>query len=137
MDQRDEPMPIVGYADQLSACPGDVVSFKVSTVADRYRASLVRLIHGDVNPAGPGYKEERLDAAFAGEYPGRHQRYPRGSYVELPDDGRLALAGFTLQAWILPTAPGPTAQGVITRWSEEEGGYGLFIDERGALELRS
>jgi N,N-dimethylformamidase len=136
MDEHDEPMPIVGYADHLSACPGDAVAFKVSTIAPTYRASLVRLIHGDTNPAGPGFKEERLSASIDGEYAGRHQRYPSGSYVEVPDDGRLALGSFTLQAWILPTAPGPTAQGILTRWSEAGGGYGLFLDERGALELR-
>ncbi len=134
MDEH-EPMPIVGYADHLSVVPGDALAFKVSTVADRYRASLVRLIHGDVNPAGPGFKEERLESEIDGEYPGRHQRYPSGSYVVVPDDGRLALDTFTLQAWILPTAAGPTAQGILTRWSEA-GGYGLFLDERGALELR-
>jgi N,N-dimethylformamidase len=136
MDHHDEPMPIVGYADQLSACPGETVAFKVSTVAPRYRASLVRLIHGDVNPAGPGFKEQRLEAAFAGEYSGRRQRYPSGSYIEVPDTGRLALGSFTLQAWVLPTCPGPSPQGILTRWSDEQGGFGLFLDPSGVLELR-
>jgi N,N-dimethylformamidase len=137
MSERDEPMPIVGYADHLSAVPGDRVAFKVSAQAARYSASLVRLIHGDVNPAGPGFKEERIPSAIDGEYSGRRQRYPRGSYVEVPDAaGRLALDSFTVQAWILPTAPGPAPQGLVTRWSDEEGGYGLFLDAAGALELR-
>src|ERR1700754_2272895 len=94
MEDRDDPMPIVGYADGLSACPGDTLSFKVSTVAERYRASLVRLIHGDTNPAGPGFKEQRLASAFEGEYDGRWQRYPSGSYVEVEDADRLALDSF-------------------------------------------
>lgn len=135
MDEHDDPMPIVGYADGLSACPGDTLSFKVSTLAERYRASLVRLIHGDVNPAGPGFKEERLESAFEGEYAGRRQRYPSGSYVEVDDADRLALDSFTLQAWILPTLAGPGAQGIITRWADGRG-YGLFLDADGALELR-
>lgn len=136
MDEHGEPMPIVGYADHLSACPGDVVAFKVSTAAASYRASLVRLIHGDENPAGPGFKEERLKSAINGTYAGRRQPYPSGSYVEVRDDGRLALDSFTLQAWVLPTAPGPAAQGILTRWSETSGGYGLFLTDEGALELR-
>jgi len=136
MDEHDDPMPIVGYADGLSACPGDTLSFKVSTLAGRYRASLVRLIHGDVNPAGPGFKEERLESAFEGEYTGRRQRYPSGSYVDIDDSDRLALDSFTLQAWILPTLAGPGAQGIVTRWADGQG-YGLFLAADGALELRS
>lgn len=136
MSTHDEPMPIVGYADALSVLPGQPLQVKVSTVMSRYRASLVRLVHGDVNPAGPGYKEERIASAIDGEYAGRHQRYPSGSYVVVPDDGRLALDSFTLQAWVLPTAAGPEPQGILTRWAGAEGGYGLFLDGNGALELR-
>jgi N,N-dimethylformamidase len=136
MDVRDEPMPIVGYGDRLSVCPGETIAFKVSTVAPSYSAALVRLIHGDENPAGPGFKEARLDSTFAGEYPGVVQRYPSGSYVEVPDHGRLALGSFTLQAWVLPTLAGPDAQGLITRWSADGGGFGLFLGDDGALELR-
>src|SRR5690242_6066149 len=110
LDEHDDPRRSVGCADGLTACPGDTLSCKVSTLAGRYRASLVRAIHGDVNPAGTGFKEERLESAFEGEYAGRRQSYPSGSYVEVADADRLAIESFTLQAWILPTLAGPGAQ---------------------------
>ncbi len=74
-------MDIVGYADRLTVAPGETIRFMVSTARPRYEASIVRLIHGDPNPAGPGVKEQPLPSAVDGTYPGREQRYHRGSYV--------------------------------------------------------
>ena len=48
---------IVGYADHLRVQPGETIRFMVSSEVPRYRADIVRLIHGDANPAGPGIKE--------------------------------------------------------------------------------
>jgi N,N-dimethylformamidase len=48
---------IFGYADKISVQPGDDISFFVhadgTTTVD---AQLVRLIHGDAHPSGPGYR---------------------------------------------------------------------------------
>ena len=50
---------IHGYSDEIAAAPGERIRFMVScTGAESYRADIVRLIHGDTNPAGPGFKEE-------------------------------------------------------------------------------
>ena len=50
---------IAGYADRFSVHPGEDVRFHVSSEhSEGYQAEIVRLIHGDTNPAGPGYKEE-------------------------------------------------------------------------------
>ena len=54
-------MGIVGYADHMSVQPGETVKFMVSSQAPRYRADIVRLIHGDANPKGPGIKETVLE----------------------------------------------------------------------------
>src|SRR5262245_13168438 len=43
-------MGIVGYADHLTAQPGDSIKFMVSSNSPRYRADIVRIIHGDANP---------------------------------------------------------------------------------------
>ena len=47
-------MWIVGYADAMSVAPGETIRFMVSCELPEYRAQIVRLIHGDINPAGPG-----------------------------------------------------------------------------------
>ena len=50
---------LFGYSDKISVKPGD--SLQVHVTADgttEADAQLVRLIHGDTHPDGPGYKEE-------------------------------------------------------------------------------
>ena len=63
-------VPLIGYVDRFSARPGERIAVKVSSqFGEPYRADLVRIIHGDANPAGPGLKFEEVPAAFAGELP--------------------------------------------------------------------
>ncbi len=50
-----EPTPVLmGYADRFSVQAGDTLRFMVSCETSSFDARLVRLIHGDNNPAGPG-----------------------------------------------------------------------------------
>ena len=130
-------MRITGYTDRLSVQPGQKIGFKVSSELPSYRADVVRLIHGDENPRGPGFKEELIDSPVNGDYPGREQRLYIGSYATVPDSPALRQSGsFTLQCWIYPTTPELRAQGILTKWSDAEGsGYGLFIGEDGSLSL--
>jgi len=100
------------------------------------------MIHGDANVNGPGFKEIEVGTAVDGEYAGRRQVLPFGSYVEVPDAPALRLTGsFTLAAWIASTTPGVTRgvsapQGLLTKWSDSSGsGYGLMVDESGSLAL--
>ena len=99
------PATIHGYADRLSVAPGETIEFKVSCdEPGSYRADVVRLVHGDTNPAGPGFKEEEIASAINGSYEGRHQPIRSGSHVIVDDPrGALALTGaFTLHAFVLP-----------------------------------
>lgn len=73
-------VPLVGYLDRFSARPGESIAVKVSSAhAAPFRADLVRIIHADPNPAGPGMKLEEIAAACAGEYPSRFQPVRIGS----------------------------------------------------------
>ncbi len=135
---------IVGYADHLRVQPGETIKFMVSSEAPRYRAGIVRLIHGDANPKGPGIKEVVVEASANGDYSGRRQELPLGSYAVVPDTSALRIRGsFTFTAWIAPTSQrgGPNDafvgfEGVLTKWAgEQRGGYGVFIDEAGRLAL--
>lgn len=129
-------MEIVGYADQLSVAPGKTIRFHVSCEQETYQAEIVRLIHGDPNPQGPGFKEEVISTTASGEYRGRQQVIRAGSHVIVPDTPALRLLhGFTLQAWIYATTPQKGVQGILTKWSTADGGYGLVVDEGGVLAL--
>ena len=73
-------VPLIGYIDRLSARPGEQIAVKVSSQLDQpYRADLVRINHGDANPAGPGIKLEEIPGGFAGTYDSRFQPIHSGS----------------------------------------------------------
>jgi N,N-dimethylformamidase len=75
-------VPLVGYLDRWSARPGEAIAVKVSSqLGEPYEADLVRIIHADPNPAGPGMKLEEVDCRFAGRYPSRSQPVRPGSYA--------------------------------------------------------
>ena len=130
-------MEIVGYADRFSVQPGEDIRFMVSCTLPSYRADIVRLIHEDENPKGPGYKEQLIHTLANGEYSGRTQVLRKGSCVIVPDSPWLRAANdFTIQAWIYPTTPSTGVQGILTKWSPSEGvGYGLFVGQGGGLSL--
>jgi N,N-dimethylformamidase len=122
---------IHGYADRLSVAPGEPIEFKVSCEQPGdYRADIVRLIHGDANPAGPGYLEEVLDTGVSGNYRGRLQPIDAGSCVVVPDRRDLALTGpLTLHAFVMPTTPMKPDQALLGRFDLAAGaGYALVID---------
>ncbi|OKI43559.1 hypothetical protein A6A27_38870 [Micromonospora sp. CB01531] len=152
--ERLDALGISGYPDRLSVRPGESVRIMVSTKSPTFNSKIVRVSHGDADPAGPGIQEQVIDTPANGTYPGRDQRLPLGSYVTVPDNSKLRLTGsFSITAWIAPTTiPGspynrtalkrtpvgtPRMQGLVTKWSEaDHAGYGLFIDELGGLALR-
>ena len=127
------PATIHGYADRLSVAPGEPIEFKVSCAAPgRYRADIVRLIHGDTNPAGPGYKERVIDSPANGEYDGRLQTISSGSHVLVQDPaGALALTGaLTLHAFVMPTTPAKGEQRILGRMAADgRAGYALELAE--------
>lgn len=122
---------IRGYCDAPSAMPGETISFYVSSDdAGEYEARLVRLIHGDTNPKGPGYKEEEVASAIDGRYPARFQRTQFGSYVQVEHGGALDAAGpFGLHAFVWPTTPTRARQGVLSCWDDRrKAGWALVIE---------
>lgn len=130
---------IVGYCDPWSAQPGDRVNVMVSTYgADRFRAGLVRVVCGDDRPLGPGFSEEPIAVAWEGEYAGRTQRNPTGSYVRVPESESLqALTSFTVQAYVYATTPHKGPQALIARWDRVRGrGFALAIGADGSGEIR-
>ena len=82
-------LSVIGYADRLSIQPGETIRFMVSSEHSQYRADIVRLIHADRNPNGPGFREEEITSSVSGDYSGQHQDLPNGSYVNVPDSSSL------------------------------------------------
>ena len=97
---------LFGYADKISVKPGDTAQFHVNADGtDIAEAQLVRLIHGDQHPSGPGFVEEEIDCAANGVWQVEKQYTQVGSFLEVADPLRkLALEGsLTLFGFIHPT----------------------------------
>ena len=131
-------MKIVGYTDRLSVAPGETLSVMVSCQEPRYRASLVRLRHGDRNPKGPGFRVIDVASPLDGEYDGKNQGLFPGSYVRVDDGGVLAPAGsFSLACWVYPTGARRGPQALIGRWLDEAAqGYLLYLTAEGKPAFR-
>ena len=129
---------ITGYSDPMSVAPGGSIHFYVSAEGiTRYRADIVRLIHGDLNPAGPGFKEKVVQTSVSNNYPARLQNTYPGSCIVIHEKAALAaLSSFTLQAFIWPTTPQKGRQVILGRWAaKQRSGFALIIDETGAAAL--
>src|SRR5882757_8076637 len=121
---------LMGYADRISAAPGETIEFKVSCAgAPRYRAEIVRVLSPEAGPLAPPFRREIVETPANGEYPAREQELRCGSWAMVPADPRFAaLDSFSLQAFIWPTLPGRGRQAIIGTWSETLGsGFGLML----------
>jgi N,N-dimethylformamidase len=129
-------MRVVGYTVPLSVRAGEQIEVKVSCEDAGYDVQIVRLVHGDESPRGPGLKTVDIDLPANGRHEGNRQAILTGSYVEIDDDAPLrAVSAFTLSAWVFPTAIGRGRQAILGAWDGQRPGFGLFLDESGVLEL--
>ena len=111
-----KPIPLLGYANKLSGCPGDTLEFKVSSTSkEPFQARLVRVICADPNPAGMGLVEEEVPVEFGGTFPSVERPFFAGSYATIEVGGVFATApSFTIVATIWPTLPKEGNQGILS-----------------------
>ena len=116
--------------------PGESIQFMVSTEFAEYQAKLVRLIHGDENPEGPGFKTEILEG-FSETLRGHHQKTYPGSYI-CTQSGQLNDfdKGLSIQAWIFATKPVGDDYQTIVAQQTSGAGFGLYLNPEGHLTLR-
>lgn len=131
---------IFGYANKISVKPGDEIDIFVTADGTREAdAKLVRLIHGDEHPDGPGFIEEEVACAADGAWTVRKQYTQVGSFLTVDDpDKRFVLDGpITLYAFIYPGLPeAGLRQCLIGRWDNDKNyGYALGINQKGHLEF--
>jgi len=127
---------LTGYCDRISVQPGDTLNFMVSgSGVEKAAVQLVRLIHGDENPAGPGFIEREIDASCNGSVDVFEQETQVGNFMTIDNGERFSPdASFSLHAFIWPTTPEIGRQGLLTRWSGNRGAA-LGINNDGCLAL--
>jgi N,N-dimethylformamidase len=78
-------LPITGYVDRWSAKPGETLRFMISMAGGgHYRARVGRILCGDPNPSGPGFREVAMPSGLDGEHRGSEQPIRLGSSVAVP-----------------------------------------------------
>lgn len=131
-------LPLVAYLDRLSAEPGEAVEVMVGSYgAKSYRADLRRIIQGDINPDGPGYRDELIPVDLGCERTARAQPIRPGSHVMVDDRGGVlaSLCDFTLAAVVQPTLLG-SPRGIVTLTDGKAALLALGLDADGLPFIR-
>ena len=89
---------LIGYTDRWSVAPGERVQLMASSSTSPVTVQLVRLRHGDPNPAGPGLRTAPVPSAVDGEYPCSPQTTRSGSFAVL-DDAPGEGSALSVWAW--------------------------------------
>jgi N,N-dimethylformamidase len=136
-------MEIVGYADAFTVAPGERLALHVDGPdGEPYCAGLVRLIHGDVSPEGPGFKSEKIASALDDvALTARKQPVHAGSYGIVPGFGSVmhGAGSFSVSALLWATAPGGRRQAIVSSWSDDADrtcGFSVSIAAEGDVSFR-
>ena len=134
-------LKITGYSDQISVKPGKQINFYVHCEDPTYEAQLVKIRCGDINPEGPGLKENEIDAAINGTYQGRTQEIHAGSYAIIPvSDEKLNQLtelenNFCFETYIYPTLINNKTQFIFDFFDAEKNqGFCLKLNSQNVLE---
>ena len=131
---------LFGYANRISVKPGEEIDFHVSADGtDSVDAQLVRLIHGDQHPSGPGFVEEEVESPLNGQWPVKKQFTQLGSHLVVEDpDRRLAVDGsFSLFCFVWASMPDKGhRQTLVGRFDARTNeGFAIGISPQGRLEF--
>ena len=144
---------IFGYSNPLYGKNGDKFDFHISAEGTKdVKSEIVRLIHGDENPEGPGFVEEKINTNFQKNIKVERQYTQLGSYAVVKDDKDILqnLSDFSIYAFVYPTmtfgnrfnseeklkSSGKGRQTILGTWSVTDNkGYGLGINNEGHLEF--
>jgi N,N-dimethylformamidase len=131
-------LKITGYPDRYSVAAGEKIAFKISLEdTERFEARIVRVVHGDCNPEGPGLKFVHVPTALDGSHPGRKQSSDAGSYMVVDEAPDLGLRAFTFLATVWPTLPERGEQTLFAQWDPvSQRGLWIGLSPGGALAAR-
>src|ERR1700729_2720921 len=134
-DQRQAPTALSvvpgggheGYSDEPSYRAGDRADLMAGGTGGPARFEVVRLVHGDPSPGGPGYVAEPQDWGQPAELDLEPRSLDMGSFVRIPYYDALTPAGdFTLAVWAHPTHFREGWHALAAMWSPGRLSYGLF-----------
>ena len=129
---------IVGYSDQISVKPSEKINFMVSCEPQIkiIYSKIVKLIHGDCNTSGPGYKDEEVKSYGKKKHKAIHQRINSGSYILIPLNKKVTInKDFTFISFVFPTLDNNSKQSIIASNYLNKESFNLFINDKFSLQL--
>jgi N,N-dimethylformamidase len=130
---------LTGYSDRWCVRPNDSIGFHIHSDPPEIEAQLVRLLHGDESPRGPGFLEREISSSADGRYIAGPREIFRGSFALLETARPLVDDHFfTIEVWVWPTLPSAGTQGLLS-WRAENtpGGLCLALDDAGHIVVGS
>src|SRR6266851_9714381 len=119
---------LIGYTDRWSSAPGERIRLMASSSTSPITVRLVRLRHGDPNPAGPGLLMEPVPSLIDGDYPCSPQTVKSGSFA--------VLDSAVLDSAVLDSAPAQGSALSVWAWTRLPArGRRQVLLARGFLEL--
>ena len=130
-------LPLAGYADRLSARPGQTLRFHVANATGApVVARVVRVLCADPNPAIGGLRIEPVSIDVTTLVEPAPQTVPAGSYAVLGPVGLLrGVSDCTLSLRIHPTLALARRQVVLS--CQDDSGAGITLELTPALTLRA
>lgn len=118
--RRLSPVPgigLEGYTDEISVPAGGTIQLMIGGPPATAKLKIVRLIHGDPHPDGPGFKESAVDWGQSISVDVAEQFTDYGSYIEIPHaDSLHPTEAFTLAMWYYPTLLGGGWHTLAAKW---------------------
>ena len=135
---KDKSISMCGYSDRFSVAPGEPIEFKFSSdEPGDFQAEIVRLINGDTNPDGSGFRSQSIRTELNGTYPCRVQGTVLGSWIECGVGENVTLGDEgTLHAFVMATLPDKGDQAIVARFDAYTGVGWWFGIANGHLTLR-
>ena len=125
-------LALAGYAERLSARPGERLRFHVANATGSpVQAQIVRVLCADPNPAIGGVQTAPVPINIQVLNEPQAQPVPRGSYAVLGDEQLLPstinTSGLHLSLWVYPTLRCDRPQ-VLLSWEDAAGDQGLALE---------
>lgn len=132
-------MHVIGYVDRLAAKAGERIGCHISVPEScEVEFDVVRLIHGDTNPAGPGFKIEAVPLIERGSVRASPQPTHPGSFMVADGIWEEAPLVLGLDVLVWPTTPSRgRPQGLVSICNDAGDVLALALGIDGRLELVS
>ncbi|SVE05454.1 uncharacterized protein METZ01_LOCUS458308, partial [marine metagenome] len=126
---------INGYCDPLNVKADDEIDFMISAEnTKKVSSKIVRLVHGDENPLGPGFIENEIEGNFPNNLKVSRQFSQKGAFAKIKDDENILSLNnsFTIYTFVNPTKVNGKRQSILGKWNiHSNQGYGLGINPDG------